>query len=173
MNALVFGYVLLCAAIHRIADAVRKPAATVALVCIAVFSALIFFNYLCQTTFVPALARAYQPEYAAIIATFSLANPRSLAWAIEMWGYAFLGLATWIMAGLFRRGSLERAAAATMVLNGVRQYGDRRRHPREHRVGPHAAGSDRLRLLERRRGGAFGPAPARPPTAAGGTATCG
>jgi hypothetical protein len=64
----------------------------------AAFSALIFFNYVCQTTFVRHLALNYKEEYDTLIFTFSMANPMSLCWAIEMWGYGILGVATWLMA---------------------------------------------------------------------------
>lgn len=117
--ALVFGYVMLFAGIYHLADASRRPVALVAVISTTAFTTLIFFNYICQTTFIPALATAYRPEHEAIISTFSLANPLSLAWAVEMWGYAFLGVATWATAGIFDRNRLERAAGAFMVLNGV------------------------------------------------------
>lgn len=117
--ALVIGYVLMFAAIYHIADDSKKPAAMVSVIATAGFATLIFFNYLCQTTFIPALATTYRPEYDAIISTFSLANPLSLSWAIEMWGYALLGLATWFSASVFDRNRMERAAALLMVLNGI------------------------------------------------------
>lgn len=68
----------------------------------AVFAALIFFNYVCQTTFVRHLALHYQPAYDAMIATFSMANPMSLCWGIEMWGYGILGVATWLLAVFYK-----------------------------------------------------------------------
>jgi hypothetical protein len=67
-----------------------------------VFAALIFFNYICQTTFIRHLALHYKPENDAVISTFSMANPGSLSWAIEMWGYGILGLATWLMSGYYK-----------------------------------------------------------------------
>jgi hypothetical protein len=66
-----------------------------------VFSALIAFNYICQTTFVRNMALHYSEEYDAAISAFSMANPLSFCWANEMWGYAFLGIATWLMAGYY------------------------------------------------------------------------
>ncbi len=60
------------------------------LLCTGAFAALIFFNYICQTTFIRHLALHYKPENDSIIATFSMANPLSLSWAIEMWGYGIL-----------------------------------------------------------------------------------
>jgi len=81
--------------------------------------ALIFFNYVNQTTFVPALVRNYRPEYDVLIGALTMANPLSLAWAIEMWGYAFLGLATALVAPVFGRTHLERVLAWLLVANGV------------------------------------------------------
>ena len=81
---------------------------------------LIFLNYICQTTFIPALLANYRPEYATIVAAFSFANPGSLCWAIEMWGYALLGLATLLLAPVFNRGSwVEKTTAWLMILNGI------------------------------------------------------
>jgi hypothetical protein len=117
--ALIVGYVLIFAAIYHVADDNKRPAAMVSVMATAAFATLIFFNYICQTTFVPALATTYQPEYDAIISAFSLANPLSLSWAIEMWGYALLGLATWFSAAIFNQNRLERAAALFMILNGI------------------------------------------------------
>ncbi len=67
-----------------------------------VFCTLIAFNYICQTTFVRNLALFYKPEHDAAIAMFSMTNPLSFCWANEMWGYAFLGIATWLMAAYYR-----------------------------------------------------------------------
>jgi hypothetical protein len=117
--ALVIGYVIMFAAIYLIADGRQKPAAMVSVIATAAFATLIFFNYICQTTFVPALASDYRPEYDPLITAFSLANPLSLSWAIEMWGYALLGLATAFSATVFHRNKVERAAALLMILNGT------------------------------------------------------
>ena len=81
------------------------------------FAALIFFNYLTQTTFIRHLALDYRPENDSIISTFSMANPRSLSWAIEMWGYGIFGVATMLMSGYYKnRSSLIRWL---LQLNGI------------------------------------------------------
>lgn len=116
---LVGGYVVLMVALHQIAEERHKTQTLIAVVFTAIFATLIFFNYITQTTFVPALAQNYSPQLDPAITTFSLANPLSLSWAIEMWGYAFLGVATWLAAAVFHRNRLERATAALMILNGV------------------------------------------------------
>jgi hypothetical protein len=115
---LVAALVALIASIHAMARAEQKVRTQVALVFTGVFATLIFFNYVVQTTFLPELARRYEEKNASIIAAFSMANPTSLAWGIEMWGWGFLGAATWLVAPAFRGSRLERATALTFIANG-------------------------------------------------------
>lgn len=82
-------------------DDLKKFHLLVALGWTIVFCTLISFNYICQTTFVHNLALHYKPEYDAAISMFSMSNPHSFCWANEMWGYGFLGIATWLMAGYY------------------------------------------------------------------------
>lgn len=93
--------------------------AALALLTSAVFAALICLNYALQTSYVPALAGSFAPADAPLLAMLSMSNPRSLAWAIEMWGWGFAGIATWLLASVFDRTPLERATRATFVANGV------------------------------------------------------
>ena len=81
------------------------------------FFALISFNYICQTTFVHNLALNYKPEYDSAIAIFSMSNPLSFCWANEMWGYAFLGIATMLMAGYYR--NKNNFIRVLLVANGI------------------------------------------------------
>jgi hypothetical protein len=82
-----------------------------------VFAALIFFNYICQTTFIRHLALNYKPQDDAVISTFSMANPMSLSWAIEMWGYGILGVATWLMSGYYRQKN--NFIRWLLIINGI------------------------------------------------------
>jgi hypothetical protein len=115
---LLGGFVLLVASLHAVAREAQKARATAALVFVAIYAALVSLNYVVQTTFVPEVARRYQAADGPILAAFSMSNPTSLAWAMEMWGYGFLGVATWLVAPVFRGGRLERAARRTFVANG-------------------------------------------------------
>src|SRR5512133_3343656 len=74
---LLIGYIIMMAAAHEIAEEKDKVYTRIALVLTAVFVTLIFFNYISQTTFLPALAKNYRPEYDPIISTFSLASPQA------------------------------------------------------------------------------------------------
>lgn len=88
-----------------------------------VFCTLIAFNYICQTTFVHNLALHYpqdalhKPAYDASIAAFSMSNPLSFCWANEMWGYAFLGIANWLMAGYYR--DKNNFIRGLLITNGI------------------------------------------------------
>jgi hypothetical protein len=116
---LVGGAVTLIAGLQARAPEELAGRATAATAFAAAFAALIFFNYVVQTTFVPALVRDYRSEDGPLVAALTLSNPRALGWALEMWGYAVLGVATWLAAPVMaREGRLGRAAAALFVANG-------------------------------------------------------
>jgi hypothetical protein len=115
---LVGGLVSLVTSIHALADGGRKVLTGTAQVLAAVFATFIFFNYVVQTTYLPALATHYDDRAAAIVSMFSMSNPTSLAWAIEMWGYAFIGVATWLVAPVFQGSRLERLTAWAFIANG-------------------------------------------------------
>jgi MFS family permease len=115
---LVASLILLLATLHALARERAKALTAAALVFTAAFAGFIFFNYVAQTTFVPDLARQYNPGNAALIAALSMTNPRSLAWGIEMWGWGFLGVATWLASPVFERRGLERGAALAFAANG-------------------------------------------------------
>ena len=116
---LVGGSLYLIAALQALARDGVRARANAALGFAAAFAALIVFNYVVQTTFVPALVRARSPETSPLITAFSLSNPSALGWALEMWGYAVLGVATWLIAPVLSDyGRIGRAAAALFVANG-------------------------------------------------------
>jgi hypothetical protein len=81
------------------------------------FFTLISFNYICQTTFVHNLATHYSGENDIAISIFSMANPLSFCWANEMWGYAFLGIATVLMSGYYRLKNIF--IFVLLLLNGM------------------------------------------------------
>ena len=86
-----------------------------------VFCTLVSFNYICQISFVRNLTLNYKQEHDAAIAAFSMANPLSFCWANEMWGYAFLGISTWLTASYYaNRNNLIRIL---MIANGIVSLG--------------------------------------------------
>jgi hypothetical protein len=115
---LVGGFLVLVTSIHALTNTDRRALSGLAWASAIVFAALVSFNYILQTTFVPALARDFQDSDASLVSAFSMAHPGSLAWALEMWGYAFLGIATWLVAGSFEGHGVEALARWTFALNG-------------------------------------------------------
>jgi hypothetical protein len=81
------------------------------------FFTLIAFNYICQTTFIHNMAVHYKSEFDFAISTFSMSNPLSFCWANEMWGYAFLGIATWLMSGYYTDKSFS--IRILLISNGI------------------------------------------------------
>jgi hypothetical protein len=116
---LVCGLLLLLSSVHALAWRRDRVRATLALICSAVFAAFVFLNYVLQTSYVPLLARGYQPADAPLVSALSMSNPLSLAWALELWGWGFAGLSTWLLAPVFDGTPVERATRATFHANGL------------------------------------------------------
>ena len=117
--ALVAGNLLFIAALFRISVERLKLRGLISLVLTGAFTTFIFLNYTIQIALIPALVNSHSPEDAPVIALLSFSNPQSLPWAIEMWGYAFLGAATWLMSAVFAGNRIERVTAGLMIANGV------------------------------------------------------
>lgn len=81
------------------------------------FFTLISINYLGQITFVRNMSLNYKPEYDMAISLFSMANPRSFCWSNEIWGYGFLGVATWLTAGYYAGRS--KTIRLLLIINGI------------------------------------------------------
>ncbi|MFL5789121.1 MAG: hypothetical protein ACJ748_13760 [Flavisolibacter sp.] len=82
-----------------------------------IFAALIFFNYICQIAFIHHLVTNYNPDNDMAISTLSMANPASLSWAIEMCGYAILGVATWLLSPYYR--NKNKTIYFLLIANGI------------------------------------------------------
>lgn len=116
---LVLGLLLLFSSLHALARQEYQVRANLALCLGGVFAAFIFANYTLQTTYVPALAQTYTGTDAPLLSALSMSNPHSLAWALEMWGWGFSGLATWLFAPVFQGTPLERMTRRLFVANGI------------------------------------------------------
>ena len=115
---LIGGSVLLISSLHAAAAYRLRVRTTTALAFAAAFAAMIFINYAIQTAFVPALVGQWSPDSGPVLAALPMANPRSLAWGIEMWGYALLGVATWLCAPVFAQGPFAASARWLCIVNG-------------------------------------------------------
>jgi hypothetical protein len=118
-----FGYLLIAGSIMILISVYllsrKRAAALTALNFVSIGAAFACFNYVTQTTFIPAVVNDYSSELNPIISILSMSNPVALTWAIEMWAYCFMGLGTWIAAGFFGTTPLERAGRVLFITNGV------------------------------------------------------
>lgn len=115
---LVMALVTLVASIHALAEPRQRVVSTIAVVLCSVFATLIFLNYVIQTTYVPEMARDYRDSNAALLEALAMTNPKSLSWAIEMWGWGFLGVSTLLLGPVFQGSRLERATKVAFMMNG-------------------------------------------------------
>ncbi len=82
-----------------------------------IFSVMILFNYICQTTIVPNLIKHNNDETQHIIAFLTMANPSSLGWTIEMWGYGILGVACMLLSPFYKH--YNKAIYNLLNTNGI------------------------------------------------------
>ena len=116
---LVIGSLLTFISLYKIAPEEKKLWALSGLLINVVFTAVVFLNYIIQTTYVPYLAANNPPETATVLAVFSMANPGSFAWALEMYGLGGIGLSFIIMAFIFKNIKLERTLKIIFLTNGI------------------------------------------------------
>jgi hypothetical protein len=114
---LVGGFVALVASLHELASTASRARTSIAALLTAAFAAMIFINYAIQTTVVPALLSNGTAENLALAGQLTMANSHSLGWALEMWGYAVLGVATWLVAPVFHSFRFGRPTSVLFVVN--------------------------------------------------------
>ncbi|MCK5342404.1 MAG: hypothetical protein KAR20_03320, partial [Candidatus Heimdallarchaeota archaeon] len=116
-----FGFFLLVGNILFIVSASRLPTirdkihSSLSLVCVVIYGSLISINYAIQTTTIPAMVSDSNP----ILETFSMVNPSSICWTIEMFAYAILGIAYWLVSVAFQGKSMLNIIKYLMIFNGV------------------------------------------------------
>lgn len=102
--ALVGASVLLIARLASLGFEHHRTRALGAVAAVGVYAAIITVNYALQVAYVPAAARADDPALAYVTMT----NPNAPAWVLEMFGYAILGVATFLAAPLVRGAGVRR-----------------------------------------------------------------
>jgi hypothetical protein len=109
------GFVAFMAGLNGIGREEQRPLEHAALAFTAVAAALVFFNYVLQTAVVP---QSLSGD-GAILSLLTMANPRSLGWSLEMYGYGVFGVATALAAPLFERGGGQGRIRALLNANCV------------------------------------------------------
>ena len=97
----------------------QQPLEVMGVVLAGIFGSLVCLNYTIQVAYIPILV----DENASILAFLAMTNPASLPWAIEMFGYCILGIATVFAAPLFSNRGLQAIIRWLLVLNGVLSVG--------------------------------------------------
>ncbi len=116
---LVVGLLVVVASAHSLATEASRPFTGLGMLFASVFATMIFANYTIQSAFVPVLVRDASPGNAALIAAFSMSNPRSLAWALEMWGWGFYGAATWCISSVFDSRAVRSVSLTNAIVSFV------------------------------------------------------
>ena len=98
---LVISSTLLFVVLYMMANESKKVYALSGLVINVLFTSIVFINYLIQTTYIPYLANNNPPEAISMLPTFSMANPGSFAWSLEMYGWGGIGFSYVFMASIF------------------------------------------------------------------------
>ena len=110
---LLYGFVLFVAGARRLDEQRGGRVDPVpVLLLTAIYGALVAFNYIANACYVGQAS----PSDLGAVSTLSMANPRSLCWAIELFAYGVLGMVTWMVAPTFRE---ERTVALLLRTNGV------------------------------------------------------
>jgi len=116
---LVIGSLLTFAVLYLTAPANKKFQAFSGLIINVVFTAVVFLNYIIQTTYIPYLATHFPPETDMVLPVFTMANPGSFAWALEMYGWGGIGLSFIFMAFIFSNKGVEKLLKILFIINGV------------------------------------------------------
>jgi hypothetical protein len=116
---LVIGSLLTFIVLYKTATEDKKIWALSGLVINVVFTSVVFLNYIIQTTYIPYLANNNPPETATILPVFTMANPGSFAWALEMYGWGGIGLSFIFMAFIFQYDKPGKILRALFLANGI------------------------------------------------------
>lgn len=119
---LVLGSLFTFVALYLTSGSERKVWALSALMVNVVFTAVVFLNYIIQTTYIPHLAMNNPPETSYILPAFTMANPGSLAWALEMYGWGGIGLSFICMAFAFTGDNTARILKKLFLVNGITSF---------------------------------------------------
>lgn len=110
----ILGFVLFFASLINVGKEEQRPLEVVGIVLSAIFGALIGLNYLIQVAYIPHVLERSE----SFLFFMAMSNPESLPWAIEMFGYGILGLATLSVAPLFSNQGLQKYIKYFLILNG-------------------------------------------------------
>ena len=104
-------FLVVMTCIHCYASESKKVFSLVGLSFAIIYATLISLNYFIQLTFVN--------QSTFDVSIFSMTNPQSMMWVIEVLGYFFMGLATLFAAPVFGSGRVEKIIKWLFIVNGI------------------------------------------------------
>jgi hypothetical protein len=104
-------FLVVMACIHCYASESKKVFSLVGLSFAIIYATLISLNYFIQLTFVN--------QSTFDVSIFSMTNPQSMMWVIEVLGYFFMGLATLFAAPVFGSDGIEKIIKWLFIVNGI------------------------------------------------------
>jgi len=112
---LIIGNVLFVVSAGRFPEVRETPLYPLALIAVAIYSALIAFNYTIQVAYIP--AAVHSPTVG--LELFSMTNANSISWALEMFGYAILGISVWLVAPAFKGNTVRNIIRWLLIVDAV------------------------------------------------------
>ncbi len=109
------GFILFISICRRLLPKEKRFLGDASLVTTAVFASLIGLNYILQVGYVPKAVS----NPSEILAIFTMNNPNSICWLLEMFGWGFLGASTWLIASAFNGSTLQKIIKVLLIINGI------------------------------------------------------
>lgn len=112
---LLIGNVLFIVSVSKLASIRDKIHSTLSIVCVGIYGSLVSINYAIQIAFVPVMVS----DSNQILEIVSMVNPKSICWIIEMFAYAILGIAYWLVSIAFQGKGILSIIKYLMIFNGI------------------------------------------------------
>lgn len=109
-------FLVLAVAIHQVAPADRKVWSQAAVVFATIYAALVSINYFVQLTWVTPRLAAGRTQG---MEPFLFTPFDSFLYSVDILGYSFMSVATWLASRVFRGDGLERVVRLFLLANGL------------------------------------------------------
>jgi len=112
---LIIGNILFVVSSGRLSNIKETALYPLALITVTIYSSLVALNYTLQVAYIPAAVQSSSLG----IELFSMDNPNSIAWSIEMYAYAILGIAMWLVSPSFRGNRVKDLIRYLLVFDAI------------------------------------------------------
>jgi hypothetical protein len=112
---LIIGNVLFIVSAGRLSSIRDRIQSSLSVICAGIYGSLVSINYAIQIAFVPAMVS----DSNQILEFVSMVNPKSICWILEMFAYAILGIAYWLVSIAFQGKGILNIIKYLMIFNGI------------------------------------------------------